>query len=388
MSMQSNQEVSLAGERGLMPVGNIKEARADYQRMAPEILRSLPKGMNPDKFMTIALTALRLNPKLLRCTKQSFFTAVLAAATDGLLPDGREGAIVPYGEDEDGRGRADVAKWMPMIAGIRKKVLNSGRLTDWNVQVVQEGDEYSATLGDNPQIHHVPSLKGGRKRPVIAAYSIARFPDGYISREIMNLDQIKDIQSKSKARKGPWNDPIFFPEMCRKTVARLHSKQLPMSTDLEVIFKREDEQFALADVRPATLAPAAPKSVESALDAFADRGIRDDAPQAQVEQNLSASEAADEAMESESSAAEGEAQGSGGKAAHPATSAGGPAPAGSNADIQAAHARGVEWRSKGGAKRALPPEYRDTGHTREALAWTAGFEGAPVPTFTDGEQAK
>jgi hypothetical protein len=52
--------------------------------------------------------------------------------------------------------------------------------------------------------------------------------------------------------------------------------------------------------------------------------------------------------------------------------------------IFAAHKKGVEWRAKGGQRKALPPEYRDPAHTREQIAWTAGFDGAPVPTFPPG----
>jgi recombination protein RecT len=168
----------------------------------------------------------------------------MGAAQDGLLPDGREGAIVPYSADAEGAA-SETAQWMPMIAGIRKKVRNSGALIDWNVQIVQEGDQFDYQLGDDPFIHHKPSMKGGRTRKVIAAYSIATFKDGSKSREVMNLDQIEDIKKKSRAKKGPWADPIFYPEMCRKTVARLHAKQLPMSTDLDTLMRRDDELYDL-----------------------------------------------------------------------------------------------------------------------------------------------
>jgi len=150
---------------------------------------------------------------------------------------------------------------MPMVLGIRKKVRNSGVLVDWTVQVVQEGDEFDFQLGDNPHIHHRPAPRGGRARRVIAAYSIATYPDGTVSREVMNADQLEDIRRKSKAKKGPWSDPVYYPEMCRKTVAKLHSKQLPMSTDLDRIMHRDDELYdfkaAREDVkRPGSAAAA------------------------------------------------------------------------------------------------------------------------------------
>jgi hypothetical protein len=82
----------------------------------------------------------------------------------------------------------------------------------------------------------------------------------------------------------------------------------------------------------------------------------------------------------EPKATEGEAQGTGGEAAK-TPAAGDPAPAGGDAAIVAAHQAGVEWRAKDGQRKAMPPEYRVQSRTREQIAWTAGFDGNPVPTF-------
>ena len=200
-----------------------QEIKADIEAMKPQFAILLPKGAE-DRFVRNVHTCIQKNERLLRCTKKSLYGACMEAANDQLQPDGKEGVIIPYGDDEDGRSRGDIAKWMPMIAGIRKKAMASGKLADWNVQVVYDGDEFDFQLGDDPFVHHKPSMHGGRTRPVIAAYSIATFNDGTKSREVMNADQIDDIRKKSKAKRGPWSDPVFYGEMARKTVARLHAK--------------------------------------------------------------------------------------------------------------------------------------------------------------------
>jgi hypothetical protein len=77
----------------------------------------------------------------------------------------------------------------------------------------------------------------------------------------------------------------------------------------------------------------------------------------------------------------GEAQGTGGEAAK-APAAGDPAPVvGGNDAIVAAHKRGVEWRAQNGEKKAMPGEFRHTARMKEQIAWTAGFDGNPLPTF-------
>ena len=259
----------------------MKQFRTDLNSMEAQFAAVLPSHISFARFSRVVITAAQNNPKLLTvCTRSSLFNACLQAAQDGLLPDDHEGTITPYaGGDEDDRG-GKTAKWIPMIEGLRKKVRNSGALTDWNVQVVQQGDEFDFQLGDDPFIRHKPSLTGGRSRPVIAAYSIATYPDGTISREVMNADQLEDIRKKSKARRGPWSDPVFYPEMCRKTVARLHAKQLPMSTDIYSVLQRDDD----TDLgRPKEAAPLQrPGSAAALLDAFASEPPRPPRPQ-QVE---------------------------------------------------------------------------------------------------------
>jgi recombination protein RecT len=368
----------------------VQALRDDLNKMADQFRYALPAHIPPERFIRVVMTAVQNNPKLLRCTRQSFFNSCMKCAQDGLLPDGREAALVPYGETEDGQKGSDIAQYLPMILGIRKKVRNSGTLSDWNVQVVQEGDQFDYQLGDNPFIHHKPAPHGGRSRPVLFAYSIATFPDGTKSREVMNIDQIKDIQSKSKAKRGPWSDPIFFPEMARKTVARLHSKQLPMSTDLDTLMRRDDDlyDFKAARVPAKPAAPATrPSSITEALDSF---GL-DQVPAIEDEQPASAATKPPQGDDTVAAGDSGE-QGRPTRAADAVDESAAPpaqrsehGPAATD-PIAVAYEAGKAAKAAGVQRRALPGELRDQAHTREALAWTAGWDGAPMPTFKDGEK--
>ena len=72
-----------------------------------------------------------------------------ARAQDGLLPDGREGAIVVRRD----RQRGKVANWQPMIAaGIRKKGAEQRRDRDMGCARRLRRRSASAQLGDNPQV--------------------------------------------------------------------------------------------------------------------------------------------------------------------------------------------------------------------------------------------
>jgi recombination protein RecT len=211
--------------------------RHELGSMENQFQAALPAHIPVERFVRVLQTSVQQNPDLLKCSRRSLWNSAMKAAQDGLLPDGREGAIVPY------KGQA---QWMPMIAGIRKKVRNSGEIATWDAHVVYEKDEFSFALGDEPHILHKPSL-GDRGNP-IAAYSIAVLKSGEKSREVMSVAEIESVRARSAAKNnGPW--VTDWSEMARKTVARRHSKVLPMSTDLDDLIRRDDELYQFDEAK-------------------------------------------------------------------------------------------------------------------------------------------
>jgi phage RecT family recombinase len=212
---------------------------------------SLPKHISVEKFMRVAITAIQNSPDLQKianespAARNSIFTACSRAAADGLLPDGREGAIVGFKRKVSAKGQPDRwethAQWMPMVEGLRKMVRNSGEISTISVQVVHQEDEFDYELGDNEFIKHKPETRKARG-PIIGAYSIAKLKDGEISREYMDVGQIEEIKKRSKTSAfGPW--VTDYSEMCRKTVFRRHYKSLPKSTDLDKVIENDEDGY-------------------------------------------------------------------------------------------------------------------------------------------------
>lgn len=234
------------------------------EAMGPKFKAALPPHIDAEKFTRVALTAVQNTPDLLNCDRQSLYNATIRAAQDGLLPDGREGAIVKFG------GKA---QWMPMVAGIQKKVRNSGEISTWSVHVVHENDEFDYCLGDEEKITHKPSMKN--RGEMIAVYSIVLMKDGEKSREVMTKDEVDAIRKRSRSQgSGPW--VTDYDEMAKKTVIRRHAKRLPMSTDLDGVVGRETDDFE--DVpnapnvqeKPAKEGPKRPRGLQAVVDAVPD----------------------------------------------------------------------------------------------------------------------
>lgn len=192
-----------------------------FSRVADNIRKALPAHVPFDRFERVVKTAVQVNPDLLGADQKSLFLACQRAAADGLLPDGREGALVLYGRR---------VQWMPMIAGILKLVRNSDQLAAINAHIIYEGETYSIRLGMGEAVEHERNFAAVDGGKAIAVYGVARLKNGESVLEVMTWGQVMKIRSRSRAKdSGPWVTDTE--EMARKTVLRRLSKKLPLSSD-------------------------------------------------------------------------------------------------------------------------------------------------------------
>lgn len=203
--------------------------RQNLAAMAPEFKAALPSHISVEKFTRVAMTAINNTPALQNADRRSLFGAIVRLAQDGLLPDGREAAIVMFG---------DKAQAMPMIAGVLKKVRQSGEVSKLSAHVVHKNDDFVWRLGFDETVEHCPPALDVDRGDAIGAYAIAVLKDGSQLLEVMTKAEIERVRKVSRASgKGPWVE--WWGEMARKTVMRRLSKRLPMSTDLETEFERD-----------------------------------------------------------------------------------------------------------------------------------------------------
>lgn len=166
-----------------------------------QLEESLPEGVSLTKFKRVAISTIRANPDLLGVDENSLFAAIVHCAQDGLMPDGREAAIVKY------KSRA---QYLPMIGGIRKKAAEHG----WTIftALVYENDDFSEPVVDGEKrIEHNPVRPGMERGDMIAAYGIARHRDG---RKVMTVLHPEDIAERrdlaqTKAVWDKWPGPMW-----------------------------------------------------------------------------------------------------------------------------------------------------------------------------------
>lgn len=243
---------------------------------------ALPDNVKPSAFRNAAIVAAQDNPKVLQCERGSVMKSLRNLAAAGLVPDGREAALVPF-KSKDGNNWVDVCQAMPMVFGLIKMVRRSGEVSDIRAHLVyqEEFDQgrFKYTVGDHEELTHEPILFGD-KGPAIAAYAIALLKDGTIVREFMSAQEIDVVRRSSAAQRiykkgqapkvsdepiGIWAD--WQPEMWKKTVIRRLCKRLDMSSEDMRHVQIEPSDREVTDVTPQEKRPGFADKVNAAREA-------------------------------------------------------------------------------------------------------------------------
>ena len=216
-----------------------QDIRNSLERMAPEFAKALPSHVSVKKFIRVAQTAITSNPSIMKLERTSLWTSLTKCAEVGLMPDGKEAAIVPFGNK---------ATFMSMVAGKMKLARNSGEIKTLDSQVVYANDDFKYWIDEEgPHIRHIPNIESDRGL-VKCAYAIGVTKDGGTYIEVMTGQQLGAVESVSKGKGGPWSGP-FKSEMQRKSVMNRLLKRMPTSTDID-LDTDNDNQFTDLNTTP------------------------------------------------------------------------------------------------------------------------------------------
>lgn len=232
------------------PPAPIVQFKSDLARLkdAGE-LDMLPSNVSFEAFRNAAVVAITDNPAILQCGRESVFKAIRRLAAAGLVPDGREAAIVPF------KGQAQA---MPMVAGLIKVARNSAEITSIWSDVVYDGEDFTMWVEDGERRFKHDYNPMQRSGTIRGAYAVAKLKDGTVEVEPMGRDEIEKRRKASANQRGDeatgiWRD--WYGEMAKKTVIRALCKRLPMSSEDMRRIMVEDESNVLRDVTPQPEAP-------------------------------------------------------------------------------------------------------------------------------------
>ena len=184
-----------------------------------QLAKGLPNAMSPERFVRITITSTMRNPRLLDCTRETFFRCVLDLAAMGLEPDGRQAHLIPRKNKAGGTDCTMIIDYK----GIKELLYRHGDIIDEHSDVVGELDIFECEYGSNKHLRHVPNTRDRGK--IYAAYSFITLPKGGTTFDVMSAEEVEAIRRRSAYPDGePWTRD--WSEMAKKTVfKRLANKR-------------------------------------------------------------------------------------------------------------------------------------------------------------------
>lgn len=232
----------------LTPIGQICQT---LDKMEGDFSQTLNgTGVNPKRFLATAKTAIQTHAdkdRLANADRQSLYLAIKKSASDGLMPDNREAALVVYGSQ---------VQYQPMVQGLVKLARNSGEIESINSEVVYSNDEFNLFYDfEGVQFTHKPLWTGDRGEPVLVWASVKlksgeRMARAYDKKRIMSIaTRSKQSGNYDPAKGKDWE------EFWRKAAIRNILKYAPKSTALDQAMEAMDAEFEYETQQDVPAAP-------------------------------------------------------------------------------------------------------------------------------------
>ena len=214
------------------------------QSGAKQFATALPKHVNSERFVRIAITTIRQNPKLAKCSQESLLGALMVSAQLGLEP-GTLGQcyLIPF---ENKKAGTVECQFQIGYKGLIELLRRSGQLSDIYSYTVYENDDFNIEYGLSRTLTHKPNFSN--RGEIVGFYAVAILKDGAKAFEYMTKEEI--VKHEEKYRKGSYKNDVWnknFEEMAQKTVVKKLLKWLPVSVEFLEMANKDEKTFKVAD---------------------------------------------------------------------------------------------------------------------------------------------
>lgn len=215
-----------------------------FEKYESEIEKVLPKGMTATRFIQHALITITKKSELFQCTKSSIVSAVMTAASLGLLIDDDLGECFLVRSKDELSGKI-VAQVLIGYQGFCVLAMRSGFVSYIRPRWVCEGDVFSYKFGLNDQLDHEPIAVDRSNDKITHFYVVVTLSSGAKVFNVMTRKEIEEARDKSPHYKEAtdksktiWH--INFNWMGNKTVLRSEMKYIPLSPEMQLANKLDE----------------------------------------------------------------------------------------------------------------------------------------------------
>jgi recombination protein RecT len=197
-----------------------------------QIVKYLPRHLDADKMIYVALETVRADSFLRQCEPLSIVQAVLEASQLGLMLGNKLGHayLVPRRDK-----KANNILKCQLLIGYRGFIAlahRTGQVSSIFAAIVHQGDQFSLKLGTGRQLAHVPLLDPSKRGDWIGAYAVVEFRDGRTDFEWMTRQEIEKVKQCSESAGEAWSPwRRFEDEMIKKSPIRRMAKRLCLSSE-------------------------------------------------------------------------------------------------------------------------------------------------------------
>lgn len=243
-----------------------RDLRSLIESSAKELGKALPGHLGPERLVRIALTCIRLNPELTRCTPESFLGSLFTLAQLGLEPIAGRAYLLPFNNKRRVGTEWKTVKEVQAVVGYKGLAdlfYRHEKAVELSWGTVYQNDKFSYSYGTDAHLHHMPAI--GKRGDVVGYWVMAVLRGGGKPFFFMSHDDcISHGQKHSKTfdkRKGefypnsPWARETQA--MCLKTVLIQLAKLLPLSIEMQqAIAADETTREIRPGIDPLDITPA------------------------------------------------------------------------------------------------------------------------------------
>ena len=223
--------------------------------MMPALMKQIPADIGEavrSSLAETAITQMRVNPDLARCTPASVMGALLRANTLGLRVGTGEFWLIPRknGEASKKAGR-DVYEATPQIGyqGYLTLIRRHSKAIRVVNEPVYEGDDFAIVRHEPVPFRHTPCLNSKERGELRGFYCTGIINGEWTDPAWMDKHEMQaHVDRYVKASWGPWSDELDRVQMARKTVLIRWAKRQQMPDELRTaVFEDDKAWFGMID---------------------------------------------------------------------------------------------------------------------------------------------
>ena len=197
---------------------------------------ALPSKSECGRFIAMAMSQLtdpKVGPRLQQCSTSSFYNCIIKAARTGIMPDGVNAYLIPYGTE---------CQLQFSYKGLCDMAIREGIAVRFIGDTVRKNDIFKWSNGE--LVEHTPIAWDEEERgDIVGVWTRAFLPDGSHKDKRLSVKEIDEIRKKSQNSGGVWKE--WYEEMAIKSCLKRMFKTMRNTPRLQAAIDADNENYNL-----------------------------------------------------------------------------------------------------------------------------------------------